>query len=134
LPGTTPHITTNLHPGELITSIDLPPMDFGTRSCYLKVRDRRSYAFALVSVAAIVNLEAGGPIKEARLALGGVALKPWRAQRSEQALAGKTASADVFRQAANMALEGAKPYKDNAFKVELARRAIVRALNTVSQA
>jgi xanthine dehydrogenase YagS FAD-binding subunit len=133
LPGTTPHITTNLHPGELIESIDLPPMDFGTRSCYLKVRDRRSYAFALVSVAAILNMDTGGLMREARLALGGVALKPWRVERSEQALAGRTASPEVFRQAADLAVEGAKPYKDNAFKVELARRAVVRALTTVSQ-
>jgi xanthine dehydrogenase YagS FAD-binding subunit len=133
LPGTTPHITTNLHPGELITSIDLPPMEFGTRSCYLKLRDRRSYAFALVSVAAILNMETGGPMREARLALGGVALKPWRAERSEQVLAGKNASPEIFRQAAELAIEGAKPYKDNAFKVEMARRAVVRALTTVSQ-
>jgi xanthine dehydrogenase YagS FAD-binding subunit len=78
-------------------------------------------------------MDAGSSIQEARLALGGVALKPWRAQRSEQALRGKNASPEVFRQAASLAVEGAKPYKDNAFKVELARRAVVRALNTVSK-
>ncbi|MGC2658034.1 MAG: xanthine dehydrogenase family protein subunit M [Bryobacteraceae bacterium] len=133
LPGTTPHITTNLHPGELITSIDLPSMDFGTRFHYVKVRDRRSYAFALVSVAAVMNLDTNGSIREARFALGGVARKPWRSQRSEQLLVGKSPSPEVFRQAAELAVKGATPLRDNAFKVELARRAIVRALTTVSQ-
>ncbi len=130
LPGDTPQIDTNLHPGELITSIDLPALPYAKRSHYLKVRDRHSYAFALVSVAAIVDLDDGGTIRKAHIALGGVAHKPWRALKAEKALAGKKPEAEALRTAAEEELKTAKPYRDNAFKVELARRVIVRAVTT----
>jgi xanthine dehydrogenase YagS FAD-binding subunit len=126
LPGTTPQIDTNLHKGELITAIELPPPIAGG-SHYLKIRDRRSYAFALVSVAAIVQTE-GGNIKQARIALGGVAHKPWRVPAAEHALTGKPAGETAYKEAAEIALRGAHPYQHNAFKVALAKRAIVRAL------
>jgi xanthine dehydrogenase YagS FAD-binding subunit len=131
LPGATPNIDTNLRPDELITSVDLPQIPFATRSHYLKVRDRASYAFALVSVAAVLDLE-NGNIKSARVALGGVAHKPWRAQKAEAALAGKRADEQTFRAAAEAELAAAKAYKYNGFKIELAKRAIVRALSTVA--
>ncbi len=130
LPGNTPQIDTNLHPGELITAIDLPAMPYAKRSTYLKVRDRNSYAFALVSVAAVVDLDEGGAIRRSHIALGGVAHKPWRAVKAERALAGKKPDETTLRAAADAELAGAKPYHDNAFKVELARRAIVRAVTT----
>jgi xanthine dehydrogenase YagS FAD-binding subunit len=128
LPGDMPQRDTNLEQGELITAVDLPRPRFG-KSHYLKVRDRASYAFALVSVAAALDME-GPLVRGARIALGGVAHKPWRARRAEQALAGKVLENDVLRTAAAAELEGAKPHRDNAFKVELARRAIVRAVQT----
>ena len=132
LPGATPNIETNLQPNELITAVDLPAIPFATRSHYLKVRDRASYAFALVSVAAALELE-GGKIKSARLALGGVAHKPWRAHKAEQALIGKEPNEQTFRAAAEAELAGAKGYKYNSFKIELAKRAITSALGTVSK-
>ncbi len=131
LPGTTPNVDTNLHADELITAVDLPAIPLATRSHYLKVRDRASYAFALVSVAAAVEME-GGQIKSARVALGGVAHKPWRAQKAEAELTGKNADEQTFRAAAAAELAGAKAYKYNSFKIELAKRAIVRALSTVA--
>jgi xanthine dehydrogenase YagS FAD-binding subunit len=131
LPGTTPNVETNLRPDELITSVDLPAIPFATRSHYLKVRDRASYAFALVSVAAILDLQ-NGKINRARVALGGVAHKPWRARKVEAALAGKSADEKTFRAAAEAELAAAKGYKHNSFKIELAKRAIVRALSTVA--
>jgi xanthine dehydrogenase YagS FAD-binding subunit len=131
LPGTTPNIDTNLRADELITSVDLPSIPFATRSHYLKVRDRASYAFALVSVAAALDLQ-DGRIKAARVALGGVAHKPWRAQKAETLLAGKKADKQTFRAAAEAELAPAKGYKHNTFKIELAKRAIVRALSTVT--
>ena len=131
LPGETPNVDTNLHADELITSVDLPAMPFATRSHYLKVRDRASYAFALVSVAAVLDLQDGN-IKSARVALGGVAHKPWRAQKAETALAGKKANEEIFRAAAEAELAPARAYKHNGFKIELAKRAIVRALSTVA--
>jgi xanthine dehydrogenase YagS FAD-binding subunit len=127
LPGTTPQIDTNLQPDELILSIDLPPSPYAAHSHYLKVRDRASYDFALVSVAAALEMQ-NGTIKSARLALGGVAHKPWRAEKAEALLAGRQANAAAFEAAANEALTGAQPLQQNAYKVELARRAIVRAL------
>jgi xanthine dehydrogenase YagS FAD-binding subunit len=130
LPGTTPNLDTNLQPNELITAVDLPALPFVAHSHYLKVRDRASYAFALVSVAAALELE-HGLIKSARLALGGVAHKPWRATKAEQALTGKKAGADSFRAAAEVELAAAKGYQYNSFKIELAKRAIVQALTTV---
>ncbi|MDQ6860095.1 MAG: xanthine dehydrogenase family protein subunit M [Verrucomicrobiota bacterium] len=132
LPGTTPNIDTNLGADELITAVDLPAMPFAARSHYLKMRDRASYAFALVSVAAAVNVE-GGAIRDVRLALGGVAHKPWRASKAEQSLVGQAPNEQSFRAAAEAELADAKAYKDNKFKIELAKRTIVRALTTVSQ-
>jgi xanthine dehydrogenase YagS FAD-binding subunit len=129
LPGDTPHIETNLHPGELITAIDIPPMPFAKRSHYLKVRDRNSYAFALVSVAAILEVD-NGTVRRANIALGGVAHKPWRAEKAERMLIGKKPDEASFRAAAEAEMHEARPYRNNAFKVELARRSIVRALST----
>jgi xanthine dehydrogenase YagS FAD-binding subunit len=132
LPGTTPEVDTNLHPGELIIAVNLPPAKFAKNSWYLKVRDRQSYAFALVSVAAGLEMD-GDTIKSAGLALGGVAHKPWRSQEAEHALAGKPATRETFQRAAELAVAGAKPYEHNAFKVELAKQSIVRALTQASK-
>jgi len=131
LPGDTPEHETNLAHEELITAVDLPAHPFAARSHYLKVRDRESYAFALVSVAAALELGADGKIKSARIALGGVAHKPWRALEAEQSLAGKTPDITQFRRAADSALANARGYQYNHFKIELARRSIVCALTTV---
>ena len=128
LPGDTPQFDTNLHPGELITSIDLQPSPYSDHSYYLKVRDRASYEFALVSAAVALELR-DGAIDSARIGLGGVAHKPWRAQNAEAILTGKKPSKDLFKSAAQVALEGAKPYQHNRFKVELAQRVVVRALS-----
>jgi xanthine dehydrogenase YagS FAD-binding subunit len=128
LPGNTPQIDTNLHSDELILSIDLPPSPFADHSHYLKMRDRASYAFALVSVAAALDLD-GDNIRSARIALGGVAHKPWRAEEAEAALAGQRMSPETFAAAAERAVQGAKTYKYNAFKVEMAKQSIVRALS-----
>jgi xanthine dehydrogenase YagS FAD-binding subunit len=130
LPGNTPQRDTNLEPGELITAVILPLAPFAKSSVYLKLRDRASYAFALVSVAAAVEL-ADNRIKTARLAMGGMAHKPWRFTEAETFLVGKAATTETFQQAAEVALQGAKPLAYNGFKVELAKRAIRRAL-TVS--
>ena len=131
LPGNAPDRDTNLARDELITAVDLPPITFAARSHYLKVRDRASCAFALVSVAALLDVE-GGEIRSARIALGGVAHKPWRALKAEKQLAGKKPDAQVFRSAAEAELADAKGYKYNSFKIEMAKRAIVRALTTVA--
>jgi xanthine dehydrogenase YagS FAD-binding subunit len=129
LPGDAPHIETVLAPGELIVAVRLPPeaAGFAAHARYLKVRERTSYAFAVVSAASGLRLE-GGQIAEARLALGGVALKPWRAREAEALLAGREPGERVFRDAADAALADAKPSGDNAYKIELARRVITRAL------
>jgi xanthine dehydrogenase YagS FAD-binding subunit len=132
LPGDAPQRDTTLQHGELITAVDLPSAQF-TKAHYLKVRDRASYAFALVSVAAALQME-GERIKAARIALGGVAHKPWRATRSEEMLAGSGLQEDSLRKAAAAAVEGAKGYRDNSFKIELAQRAIVRAVRTAGGA
>ena len=132
LPGTTPHLDNNLLPGELITGLDLPAKGFEKNFSYLKLRDRSSYAFALVSVAAALELD-GNTIKDARLALGGVAHKPWRDQSAEALLIGQPATADTFRRVAAKVLEGAKGYGSNDFKIELAKRAIVRALKQATE-
>lgn len=132
LPGNTPNVETNLQPNELITAVDLPALPFAKRSHYLKVRDRASYAFALVSVAAILEID-GGNIKSARVALGGVAHKPWRAHKAEQALVGKQPNEQTFRAAADAELADARGYKYNSFKIELAKRAITQALGTVAK-
>lgn len=127
LPGDRPERDTNLEYDELITAVDLPPWTFGTHYTYLKVRDRLSYAFALVSVAAALRLERG-VVTAARLALGGVAHKPWRTTEAEALLIGRPATAEAFQQAAEAALRDAVPLHGNAFKIELARRTVVRAL------
>ena len=132
LPGDTPERDTNLKPDELIIAVDLPAMPFAARSHYLKVRDRASYAFALVSVAAALDLDSNKTIKAVRVALGGVAHKPWRAEKVEKELAGKKADEKTFSAAAEVELAAAKGYKHNSFKIELAKRAIVRALSTVA--
>ena len=127
LPGDTPEIDNNLKHGELVTSIELPRSNFAANSYYLKVRDRSSYAFALVSVAAALEMS-GGTIKQARIAMGGVAHKPWRATEAESFLTGKSATEENFRSAADAAMKNAKPLEHNGFKVELGKRAIVLAL------
>jgi xanthine dehydrogenase YagS FAD-binding subunit len=127
LPGTMPQVDTVLRPAELITSIDLPPSPFARHSYYLKVRDRSSYAFALVSVAAALDV-ADGRVRQARVALGGVAHKPWRVPAAEALLAGQPLDDAHAAQAAARVLEGAQAYKDHGFKIKLAERAIVRAL------
>jgi len=127
LPGDMPDLDNTLEAGDIVTSIDLPPYGFDKNYAYLKVRDRASYAFALVSVAVGLTME-GNQIKEARLVLGGVAHKPWRSAGAEAALTNQEATVPTFEKAAAIALEGAKGYGDNTFKIELAKRAIVRAL------
>ena len=132
LPGTTPQLDTNLQPDELITAVELPAPKFAKHSYYLKVRDRQSYAFALVSVAAGLEISSK-TIQSAGLALGGVAHKPWHSPEAEKFLVGTVVSPDAFRKAADLALAGAKPYEHNAFKVELAKQSIVRALTLAAQ-
>ncbi len=127
LPGKTPQVETTLRPDELILSVDLPKSPYAGHSHYLKVRDRASYAFALVSVAAAVELD-GNTIRSARLAMGGVAHKPWRAEAAEKSLVGKPATAENYHAAAELALQGAKTYQYNAFKVPMAKQTMVRAL------
>jgi xanthine dehydrogenase YagS FAD-binding subunit len=132
LPGSTPWLDTTLRPDELIVAVTLPPAKFAKNAYYLKIRDRNSYAFALISVAAGLELE-GGLIKSAGLALGGVALKPWRETEAEKALAGKTVGPEAFRQAAEVLLHDAKGYEHNRFKIEMAKQGVVRALTLASQ-
>jgi xanthine dehydrogenase YagS FAD-binding subunit len=127
LPGATPQIDTVLQPGEMITAVDLPASPFALHAHYLKVRDRASYAFALVSVAAALDID-DGVVRAARIALGGVAHKPWRVGAAEAVLAGHPLTDERCRQAAELLTAGARAYKDNQFKIELARRAVVRAL------
>jgi xanthine dehydrogenase YagS FAD-binding subunit len=128
LPGNTPQIDTNLRHGEIILAVELPPSDFGKNYTYLKLRDRLSYAFALVSVAAALRID-GETITQARLALGGVAHKPWRNEDAEDMLRGQPADAELFSSVADHILKEAKGFEDNAFKIDLAQRAIVRALS-----
>jgi xanthine dehydrogenase YagS FAD-binding subunit len=132
LPEEHPEIETLLDPGELITAVELPPLPMAARSTYRKVRDRASYAFALVSVAAALELE-GDTVKDVRLALGGVAHKPWRAWKAEVALKGRKATPESFRAAADAELSDAAPLRDNAFKVELAKRTIVAVLAELAE-
>lgn len=127
LPGDKPHEDKAIAHGEMITSIDLPRNGFAGNSYYLKLRDRASYSFALVSVAAALQIS-GGRIRQARVALGGVANKPWRAYETEKMLVGKAPTAGVFKAAAEAEMKNAKPLAHNEYKVELGRRAIVRAL------
>jgi xanthine dehydrogenase YagS FAD-binding subunit len=131
LPGNTPERDNNLQKGELITAVDVPLNDeFAKNSFYTKIRDRASYAFALVSVAAALDLK-GNTIHDARLAMGGVAHKPWRLNTAENFLKGKTASIENFNRAASIAMEDAKGYGYNNFKVKLASNTIVQTLKTV---
>jgi xanthine dehydrogenase YagS FAD-binding subunit len=131
LPGDHPELETVLEQGELITAIELPPLGAGARSTYRKVRDRASYAFALVSVAAVLEVR-DGTVSDVRLALGGVAHKPWRAWKAEAALRGGSASVAAFRAAAEAELASAVALRDNAFKIELAKRTIVSVLGELS--
>jgi len=131
-PGSTPHLETTLQPGELITGFDIATEPWMRRSLYLKVRDRASYDFALASAAVALDLSAGR-VREARIALGGVAARPWRARRAEAALAGRLLDEAAAVEAARAAFEGAVTHGDNAFKAELGRRTLVEALLTAAQ-
>jgi xanthine dehydrogenase YagS FAD-binding subunit len=131
LPGSSPWLDTTLKPDELIVAVTLPPARFSRNAYYLKIRDRNSYAFALISVAAGLELD-GGLIKSAGLALGGVALKPWREAEAEKALIGKPGP-EAFQRAAEILLHDAKGYEHNQFKIEMAKQGVVRALTLASQ-
>lgn len=133
LPGDQPQIDTMLEAGSLITAVELPPLSPAARSTYRKVRDRASYAFALVSVAAVIEVR-DGVVSDVRIALGGVAHKPWRAHKAEEALKGRPATESVFRAAADAELADARPLKDNGFKIELAARIITAVLADLSGA
>jgi xanthine dehydrogenase YagS FAD-binding subunit len=130
-PGDHPERETVLKHGEMITAVDIPSLGFGRRSHYRKVRDRASFAFALASAAVALDVS-GGKVRDVRIALGGVGTKPWRSTAAENALKGKPATAAAFRAAAEVALSGAVPHGENAFKIELAKRTLVRALSTVA--
>jgi xanthine dehydrogenase YagS FAD-binding subunit len=127
LPGSTPNKETVLEPGDVITAVTLAPPGPGSRSVYLKLRDRAEYEFALSSAAVVATVQAG-TVRRVRVALGGVGTIPWRSMEAERALEGKPVGASSFRAAAEAALQGAKPREGNAFKVELAKRCLVRAL------
>ena len=133
-PGGRPDIETVLAPGELITAVEVPALPEGAKSTYRKVRDRASYAFALVSVAACVDVGGDGAIRDVRLALGGVAHKPWRAFTAEDALRGKPATVANFQAAVAAELAAASPLRDNSFKIELARRTLVAVLQDLTGA
>lgn len=132
LPGDAPQHDTVLAPGELITSVELPPLELAAHSTYRKARDRASFSFALVSLAAAIDVS-GGTIVEARLALGGVAHKPWRARAAEASLRGAPATEESFLRAAEAELEHAAPLRDNGYKVQLARNLIVRTLAELTE-
>ena len=132
LPGSTPNLENVLEPGDLITFVSLPAPPPGARSLYLKLRDRASYEFALASAAVVISTDAGR-IRQARIALGGVGTKPWRAPDAERLLTGKPATRANFELAADAALHGAIPQSDNAFKIELAKLCLVRALADATQ-
>jgi xanthine dehydrogenase YagS FAD-binding subunit len=132
LPGDTPHIETNLRRDEIIVAVELPAEGFAANYTYLKIRDRLSYAFALISVAAALELD-GGRIRQARLAVGGVAHKPWRDTAAEAALVGEVPDRAAFVRAADIVLRDAKGFEHNAFKIDLARRAMVRALTQAAR-
>ena len=133
LPGEHPDHETNLDYGELITAVELPPLPFATHSTYRKVRDRASYAFALISVAAALDIE-HGIVRDVRLALGGVAHKPWRARKAEAFLRGQRAEEKIFRAAAEAELADAQPLQHNSFKIELAARTVSVVLAELSEA
>ena len=131
LPGDTPQRDTNLEANEIVTAVELPPQGFTKNYTYLKIRDRLSYAFALVSVAVGLEMD-GDTIREARFALGGVAHKPWRDPSAEAALNGQAATTETLKRAADLLLRDAKGFDHNTFKIDLARRTIVRALTQAS--
>jgi xanthine dehydrogenase YagS FAD-binding subunit len=131
LPGATPWVETALRPDELIVAVTLPAPRFAKHAYYLKARDRNSYAFALISVAAGLEMD-GGTVKSAGLALGGVALKPWRIPEAEHVLLGKPAGAESFQAAAEILLRGAHGYEHNSFKIEMTKQGVVRALTLAS--
>jgi xanthine dehydrogenase YagS FAD-binding subunit len=133
LPGDMPNIDSTLLPGELILGVELPAPRYAAHSYYLKMRDRASYAFALVSVAAALEMD-GNTVKSARIALGGVAHKPWRAEESERMLLGKRLDKALLADAGAAAVRGAVPLRDNGFKIELAKRAVMRALENAAGA
>jgi xanthine dehydrogenase YagS FAD-binding subunit len=133
LPADHPERETVLEPGELITAVEIPSLPFAVRSIYRKVRDRASYAFALISVAAALEME-NGTVRDVRLALGGVAHKPWRARNAEEALKGQPATEENFRAAAQVELAAARPLQHNGFKIELAARTITAVLRELSGA
>jgi xanthine dehydrogenase YagS FAD-binding subunit len=132
LPGDTPQRDTNLNRDEIVTALELPARGFAAHYTYLKVRDRLSYAFALVSVAVVLELD-GDRIREVRFALGGVAHKPWRNSAAEAGLRGQAPNPENFKHAAELVLRDARGHEHNAFKIELARRAIVRALGQAAR-
>src|SRR6202049_2843671 len=132
LPGNTPQRETVLEPGDLITHVTLPPPAPGSRSLYLKLRDRASYEFALASAAVVITV-ADGKITRARIALGGVGTKPWRSTEAEGELTGQPATQAVFQKAADAAMRDAKPQSENGFKVELAKRCLVHAVKLATQ-
>lgn len=127
LPGDHPERETVLESGDLITAVEVPPLPFASRSLYLKVRDRASFAFALASAAVALDVD-GGTVRDARIALGGIGTKPWRSREAEAALRGRPASPESYRDAARAALAKAVPRTHNAFKIDLAQRTLVRAL------
>ena len=133
VPGSTPQRETVLEPGDLVTHLTLPKLPDGTKSVYLKLRDRASYEFALASAAIVMKQDTGGKIEFIRVAMGGVGTKPWRSPEAEKALLGKVPTPSNFRAAAESALHGAKPQSQNAFKVELAKRCLVHAMGQASQ-
>ncbi|HMF74453.1 MAG TPA: xanthine dehydrogenase family protein subunit M [Bryobacteraceae bacterium] len=133
LPGDTPHVENVLEPGDLVTSVTLPAPVKGARSHYLKLRDRASYEFALASAAIVINVQSG-KVHHVRIAMGGIGTKPWRCLEAEKSLEGKTATASNFRAAAEAELRHAKPQSENAFKVELAKRCMLHALQTSGEA
>jgi xanthine dehydrogenase YagS FAD-binding subunit len=132
LPGQTPHLETVVQPGELITYVTVPKSPFAAHSAYVKLRDRASYEFALASAAAALALE-GNRIRAVRVVLGGVATRPWRSPEAERVLNDATADEQTLQAAAEAAMQGATPRRHNAFKIELAKRAIVRALKNAIQ-
>jgi xanthine dehydrogenase YagS FAD-binding subunit len=134
LPGQTPHIETVLKAGDLITAIEIPACSFASNSTYRKVRDRASYAFALVSVAAAIEVSSDGSVASVRLALGGVAHKPWRARAAETSLLGKPATTEHFQAAADAELQPAQALNHNGFKIEVAKRVIVACLSELTEA
>jgi xanthine dehydrogenase YagS FAD-binding subunit len=132
LPEATPHLEHTLEPGELILEIGVPKTAFARRARYVKVRDRASYEFAVVSVAAALDIE-GGEVREGRIAAGGVGTRPWRMRASETTLVGRPPSHGTWERAAETALEGARPLSENGYKVELLRRTIIRALDMAAE-